>query len=113
MGQEKIMGAKRWMLVYADRNAAQTLAARPLLDRDATSQLVHTLFPKERLAAIGDGDLSDTSPPDDELHNGCFAGVSILAAKEFGIDRPSTLPVAFIAGGGRGTVCPSCDAQCG
>jgi hypothetical protein len=36
--------------------------------------------------------------------SGYFAGVSILAAKEFGIDCPSKLPVRFISAGGRGTI---------
>jgi hypothetical protein len=31
-------------------------------------------------------------------------GVSILAAKEFGIDHPSKLSMDFIAGGGQGAV---------
>lgn len=49
---------------------------------------------------IGDGVLSYTSPPDDELHIASFPGVSILAAKKFGIDYPSTLSEHFIAGDG-------------
>jgi hypothetical protein len=33
------MGAKTWMLVYADTNAREALKAHPQLDRDATLQL--------------------------------------------------------------------------
>ena len=98
------MGAKTWMLGYASVNVAEVLKDGPSLDREATLKLARSLFPKEKLEPIGDGDLSYTCPPDDELHIGCFPGVSILAAKEFGIDYPSRLPQRFIAAGGNGTV---------
>jgi hypothetical protein len=49
-------------------------------------------------------ELSYTCPPDDELYMGCFKGVSILAAKEFGTDYPSKLSTRFIAAGGKGVV---------
>ena len=49
-------------------------------------------FQTEKLEPIGDGDLSYTCPPDNEVHIGCFPGVSVVAAKEFGIDYPSKLP---------------------
>jgi len=35
---------------------------------------------------------------------GCFPGVSILAAKDFGIDYPSKLPATFISTGGSRTI---------
>lgn len=98
------MGAKTWMIVFADSNAREALAAKPQLDREATQKLANILFPGEKLEPIGDGDLSDTCPPDDELYIGCFPGVSIVAAEEFGIDYPSKLPKRFIAAGGSGTV---------
>lgn len=93
------MGAKTSMLVYADGNAAAALRGAQL-NRDATSQLAKNLFPKDKLALVGDGDLLFTCPPDDELRAGCFPGVSVMAAKEFGIDYPSKLPVSFIRGHG-------------
>jgi hypothetical protein len=92
------------MLVYSDGNAAAALRGHPLLDRAASRRLVGSLFPKERVEPAGEGDLSYTCPPDDEVHAGCFPSISILAAKEFGIDYPSKLPVPFISAGGRGTV---------
>ena len=98
------MGAKTWMLVYADANAREAFERRPPLDRDATSRLVHDLYPSETLTIIGDGDLSNTCPPDSEIRAGWFPGVAVVAAKEFGIDYPSTLPQRFVAAGGRGTV---------
>jgi hypothetical protein len=91
------------MLVHANVKIAETLRNNPKLDREASLRLATRLFPKEKLVAIGDGDLSNTFPPDNELHVGCFPGISILAAREFGIDRPSTLPERFITAGSAGT----------
>jgi hypothetical protein len=92
------------MLVYANLNVGETLRSRPQLDRAATLKLASTLFPKDKLEPIGDGDLSWTCPPDNEVHIGCFPGVSIVAAKEFGIDYPSKLPKPFIIAGGSRTI---------
>ena len=74
------MGTKSWMLVYANGSVARALQGTPQLDREATGKLAGKLFPKDKLLPIGDGDLVYTCPPDDELHIGCFPGVSILAA---------------------------------
>jgi hypothetical protein len=98
------MGAKTWMLVLAESNARDALAAKSPLDREATQKLVDALFAGEKLESIADGDLSYTRPPDDEVHIGCFQGVSVVAAKEFGSDYPSKLHQRFIAAGGNGTV---------
>lgn len=98
------MGAKTWMLVLADANARDAFAAKPTLNREATRKLADALFPGEKLVPIGEGDLSYTCPPDDEVHLGCFSGVSVVAAKEFGIDCPSKLHERFIGAGGNGTV---------
>jgi hypothetical protein len=97
------VGAKTWMLVYAKAEVGEALKGNPQLDRVATRQLATSLFPKHKLEPIGDGDLSFTCPPANEVHIGCFPGVSILAAKEFGIDYPSRLPTPFISAGGSGT----------
>lgn len=98
------MGAKTWMLVLANASAREALVVKPLLDRDATLKLANALFPGEKLEPIGEGDLSYTCPPNDEIHIGCFPGVSVVAAREFGIDYPSKLPQKFIAAGGAGVV---------
>ena len=98
------MGAKTWMLVYAKGNVGEVLKSRPRLDRDASLDLAQSLFPKEKFEPIGDGALSYTCPPRKELYVGCFPEVSIVAAKEFGIDYPSRLPEPFIAAGGDATV---------
>jgi hypothetical protein len=102
--EEQHMGAKTWMLVYAEGRVEEALRAYPQLDRDATLQLATSLFPKDKLEPIGEGSLSYTCPPNDEIHIGCFPRVCILAAKEFGIDYPSKLPDKFIFQGGGGAV---------
>src|SRR5260370_31793072 len=92
------------MLVYGNAKVGEALRGNHQLHRGATLQLVTRLFPKHKLEQIGEGDLSFTCPPDDEFHIGCFPGVSILAAKEFGIAYPSTLPASFISPARSGTI---------
>ena len=98
------MGAKTWMLVHANTNVAETLSGRPPLDRDATLLLAASLFSKYKLEPIGQGDISFTCPPDNEVHIGCFPSVSILAATEFAIDYPSRLSASFVSPEYGGTV---------
>jgi hypothetical protein len=93
------MGAKTWMLVYADTDAREALKTAPPLDREATLGLANSLFPDEKLISIGDGNLAYTNPPDSEVYIGAFAKVSVVAATEFGIDYPSALPQRFLAAG--------------
>jgi hypothetical protein len=90
------MGAKTWMLVYAAGSASEALASGNALDREASAKLAASLFPGEKLVPLPDGDLLYTNPPDDELYVGCFPGVSVLAAAEFAIDKPSELPERFL-----------------
>lgn len=90
------MGAKTWMLAYVEGDAKEILKSNPHLDRAAVFELAGTLFPSEILEPIDDGDLLLTSPPDDEILVGCFPGLSIIAASEFGIDNPSCLPASFL-----------------
>ncbi|MBT9098298.1 hypothetical protein KFZ76_11340 [Methylovulum psychrotolerans] len=90
------MGAKTWMLAYTDGNIRELLKTNPPMDRVATSALAKRLFPSETLKPIGDRDLSFTCPVANEIYIGCFPGVSIIAAKEFGGNCPSALPAHFI-----------------
>ena len=90
------MGAKTWMLVHSDSPPKPLLRANPSLDREASTALARRLFPSEKLKPLPDGTLSFTNPPDDEVVIGSIAGVSIVAAREFAIDRPSELPTSFL-----------------
>lgn len=92
------------MIVYADANAREALTSKPKLDREATLNLATTLFPKERLLPLEDGDLSYTCPPGNDICIGCFPGVSVVAAKEFRIDQPSKLEQRFVEVGRAGTI---------
>jgi hypothetical protein len=92
------MGAKTWMLVSGPADLKQQLAKYPALDRTAALSAASRLFPKTKLEPLQDGSLTWTCPPDDEIHVGVFGDVTIVAAKEFGIDRPSELPKAFVEG---------------
>ena len=98
------MGAKTWMIAYANAKVSQALKDGSQLDRDATFRLATRLFPKDKLEPIGEGNLSYTCPPDSEVHIGCFPAASIVAAKEFGIDYPSKLPASFVSAGSSGTI---------
>jgi hypothetical protein len=91
------MGAKTWMLAYVDGNAPTVLKSAPRLDRAAGEALAKLLFPSAPLEAMDDVDLSYTCPPGDEIFIACFPGLTIVAAKEFGIDRPSRLDPRFLA----------------
>lgn len=90
------MGAKTWMLVYCKGDPVAALGGRPAIDREATADFAKRLFPSEKLLALQDGDLSNPSVPDSELLIGCFPGLVIVAAKEFAVDKPSSLPSRFL-----------------
>jgi hypothetical protein len=98
------MGAKTWMLVLSDGEPKSLLAARPPLDRAATTALATRLFP-EKLTPLTDGILALTCPPDNELVIGVFPGLTIIAAKEFALDYPSRLPASFFASAPSRWVC--------
>ncbi len=98
------MGAKTCMLVYATEDPREVLSRRPEPDRDKSLRLAEQLFPGEKLTPMEDGSLLWTSPEEGVLCVGCFPGVSVVAAIEFGIDYPSQLDKSFIAAGGSGSV---------
>lgn len=98
------MGAKTWMLVHSVGNPADILRGYPALNRAATKELVSTLFSSQKLEELEDGSLDFTCPPDDEIVAGCFPGLVVLAANEFGIDYPSTLSAPFLNAFSRGSL---------
>lgn len=82
--------------MLCDGDPKRLLTAVPVLDRPATTAMAERLFPGEKLTPLDDGSLIDTCPADNELVIGSFAGLTIVAAKEFAIDYPSRLPLSFI-----------------
>jgi hypothetical protein len=99
------MGAKTWMLVYTDGIAGEILRSGHELDREATTKFARKMFPSEKLEPLDDGCLAFTCPADNELIVGCFPGLSIVAAAEFGLDYPSKLPAAFVEAAPGQTIC--------
>lgn len=98
------MGAKDWMLLYADRQVQPILAAAPVLDRDATRALVRRLYPAYQ-AEIADGTLLEqASPGEDRIYAGCFPGLSVVCASEVAVTQPSRLDQRFLAEGRGRTV---------
>jgi hypothetical protein len=91
------MGAKTWMIVYSDNQSSSKFRNYPKPDLEKTVSLLNRLFPNENLEKIDDGDLSFTCPRDDMIYAGCFDGISVVAAKEFGIDYPSKVNRRFIS----------------
>jgi hypothetical protein len=73
------MGAKTAMLAIAEGDPVAILKSQPPLDREACLATLRTLFPGERFTPLPDGDLSDTYPRGDNLHIGCYPGLTILA----------------------------------
>lgn len=99
------MGAKTWMLVYSNGDAAGTLRRKPRLDRAKSVAVAKQLFGSSRLEEVEDVDLSDTSPRGRDIHVGCYDDVRVVAAKEIGIDRPSQLKPLFLNPQLGSTVC--------
>src|SRR5262245_37908935 len=95
--------------MYSDGPPLERLSGHPALDRDAAASLAGRLFPPQRhwfrlreLRPSEDADLDWTYPARNEVYVGCFPGLSIAAAQEFLLDRPSQLPKRFLdAAGGR------------
>lgn len=91
------MGARDWMLVYAEREVQPVLAAAPVLDRDATRALVRRLYPGYQ-AEIADGTLLEqANPGDDRVYAGCFPGLAVVCTSDAALDRPSRLDQRFLA----------------
>jgi hypothetical protein len=96
------MGAKDWMVFYAERDVPSVLRERPMLDGEATERLVERLFPGHTVTALDDVSLLDGNPPDDEVYAAVWPGAMVVCSGELGIDRPSSLDRRFIeVGAGR------------
>lgn len=90
------MGAKTWMLMYAEGDPAEILRSRPVLDRVASEALLAQLFPGKRYKAADDLTLAQACPSGRNILVGCFPGLSIVAADELAIDTPSQLDQRFL-----------------
>lgn len=96
------MGAKDWMIFYAERDVADVLRGGPVFDREATEGLVRHLFPDRDVTAIDDVTLARGNPPDDEVYAAVWPGATVVCAGELGVDYPSAVDRRFLdAGAGR------------
>jgi hypothetical protein len=93
------VGAKDWMVLYADGDIRPILQAAPPLDRVATRGLVERLYPAARLTQIEDGCLDVANPPDGVIYAGCLPGLTIVCTSDVALDHPSRLDQRFLAEG--------------
>lgn len=91
------MGAKDWMVIYADGDVGAVLRSRPKLDRDATRALVGRLYsaPAYQVTEVEDGSLDQANPPDGLVYAGCFPGLAIVCTGDVALDHPSQLDDGF------------------
>src|SRR4051812_39989492 len=98
------MGAKDWMVFYADQDVPSVPRDRPTLNRQATNRLVERLFPGHAVSQLEDVSLLEGDPRDGNVHAAVWPGAAIVCSEELGVDRPSTVDRRFIeAGAGRTT----------
>lgn len=90
------MGAKTWLLMYAEHDPVHILRSRPVLDREASAELIGTLFPGKRYAKAERTTLLHACPHGKQVLVGSFPGLQIVAARELAIDHPSQLDQRFL-----------------
>jgi hypothetical protein len=91
------MGAKTWMLLYADGDVASVLRSHPQPDRDASRAVLERLHPAARLIPIDDGDLAESADPrDGKVYAGVYPGLTVVTTEDVALDHPSRLPQRFV-----------------
>jgi hypothetical protein len=91
------MGAKDWLLVYADGEIQPVLQSAPVLDRLATRALVRRLYPAISSATWPTARCwSRRTPMVIASMPGCFAGLTVVCTSEAAVDRPSHLDPRFL-----------------
>lgn len=92
------MGAKDWMIVYADGDVGPVLRKAPEPDRDATAALVARLYPGHEITPLADGNLDqNANPADGEVYAGCFDGLTVVCTGDVALDAPSRVAAEFLA----------------
>jgi hypothetical protein len=97
------MGAKDWMVFYADGEVRPILQAAPPLDRAATRALVDRLYPSHDVVEIADASLDMSNPPNGTVYAGCFPGLTIICTRDVALNNPSQLDRRFLAEAAGGT----------
>lgn len=98
------MGAKTWMIAYADGDPRSVLRKGMTLDREATDALGKALFPGDTLGAPRESNLGFMCPQSDEVVLGAFPGLAMVAAFECIVQRPEDLPRRLLDHGRRATM---------
>lgn len=92
------MGAKDWMIVYADGDVGSILRKALPSDRVEARAVVERLYPDHEITEIADGNLDDNANPSDgEVYVGCFDGLTIVCTGDVALDSPSWLAERFRA----------------
>jgi hypothetical protein len=92
------VGAKDWMIVYADGDVRPVLRKAPEPDRDATRALVARLYPDHEITPLDDGNLNhNANPREGEVYAGCFDGLTIVCTDDAALDAPSQVDPRFLA----------------
>jgi hypothetical protein len=92
------MGAKDWMVMYADGDIRPILQSEPIIDRRATRQLIEQLYPGRAITEIADGTLLEQANPQDRhVYAACFPELTVICAADAALDRPSELAANFRA----------------
>ncbi|MER7248240.1 hypothetical protein [Kribbella sp. NPDC000426] len=87
------MGAKDWMIMYADTDVAGVLRRHPPIDRAACRAFVERLHPGASVIPFEDGTLADQSNPEDgTVYAGVYPGLSVLLTEEAAQDIGDPLP---------------------
>ena len=91
------MGAKDWMIAFAEADPRAVLRSRPALDRAAARAAAERLHPGRTLTPIQDGTLGENSNPDDGLiYIAASEGLTIACTGLAALDYPSQLPRSIL-----------------
>ena len=92
------MGAKDWLLVFADEGAdiRSVLQQHPEPDRAVARELAEAFF-SGTATPIDDGTLlENANPSHGDAFFGCYPGLTVVATEAASIDRPATLHPVFL-----------------
>lgn len=91
------MGAKDWMIVYADSDVRSVLDKAPPPDRAEARAVVERLYDGYEITELDDGNLSENAnPADGEVYVGCFDGLTIVCTNDVAVDEPSAVSDRFL-----------------
>jgi len=91
------MGAKDWMLAFAETDPRAALRGGPVLDRAAARTAAERLYPGRTVTPVADGIVGDDANPDDGLvYVTALDGLTLVCTGLAAVDRPSQVPVPVL-----------------